>query len=49
MKTKTLLNLASVALLTFASCTNDMQELQTEQSQLLKQIVMTTEDDRFNF
>lgn len=44
MKTNKLHLLASAALLAFASCTNDMQELDTEQPQLLKQIVMTTED-----
>ena len=44
MKTKKLHLMASAALLAFASCTNDMQELDSEQSQLLKQIVMTTQD-----
>ena len=44
MKPKTLFNVASIALLTFVSCTDDMQELKTEQSQFLKQIVMTTQD-----
>ena len=44
MKTKKLHLLAGVALLSFASCSNDMQELESEQSPLLKQIVMITED-----
>ena len=44
MKPKTLFNVASIALLTFVSCTDDMQELKTEQSQFSKQIVMTTQD-----
>ena len=44
MKTKSLHLLASALLLAFASCTSDIQELNTEQSPLLKQIVMTTED-----
>ena len=44
MKTKKLHLIAGVALLAFASCSNDMQELGNEQSQALKQIVMTTED-----
>ena len=44
MKNKKIYLSASLALLAFASCTNDMQELETNQPQLLKQIVMTTED-----
>lgn len=44
MKTKTLSLLASISLLSFASCTNDMQELAVYQSQTLEQIVMTTQD-----
>ena len=44
MKAKNLYLLASAVLLSFASCTNDMQEVELEQPQLLKQIVMTTED-----
>ena len=44
MKTKSLHLLASALLLAFASCTSDIQELNTEQSPLLKQIVMTTVD-----
>ena len=44
MKTKKLHLLAGIALLSFASCSNDMQELESEQSPLLKQIVMITED-----
>ena len=44
MKTNTFSLLASIALLSFASCTDEMQELANEQSPLLKQIVMTTQD-----
>ena len=44
MKTNTFSLLASIALLSFASCTDEMQELAGEQTQALKQIVMTTQD-----
>lgn len=44
MNIKRLNLLASVVLLSFASCTNNMQEVETGQPQLLEQIVMTTED-----
>lgn len=45
MKTQTLSFLTCMALLlSFISCTSNVQELETEQLQLLKQIVMTTED-----
>ena len=44
MKTKTLSLLASIALLSLVSCTDEVQELAGEQSQALKQIVMTTQD-----
>ena len=44
MKTKKLHLLAGITLLSFASCSNDMQELSIEQPQALKQIVMITED-----
>ena len=44
MRTKNLFFLAIVALLTFASCTDEVQEMESQQSQFLKQIVMTTQD-----
>ena len=44
MKNRILSLLASIALLSLASCTDEVQELAGEQSQLLKQIVMTTQD-----
>lgn len=45
MKTQTLSFLTCMALLlSFISCTSNVQELESEQLQLLKQIVMTTED-----
>jgi len=44
MKTKTLSFLASIAMLSFASCTDEVQELANEPSQALKRIVMTTQD-----
>ena len=44
MKTKALYLLASIVLLSLVSCTNEVQELANEQSQALKQIVMTTQD-----
>ena len=44
MKTNKFSLLASIVLLSFASCTDEMQELANEQSPLLKQIVMTTQD-----
>ena len=46
MKNKGLYSLVSVMLLTltWASCTDEVQELAGEQSQALKQIVMTTQD-----
>ena len=44
MKYRVLSFLASIALLSLASCTDEVQELAGEQSQPLKQIVMTTED-----
>ena len=44
MKNNTFYFLASVTLFALASCTNDMQELETERPQALKQIVMTTQD-----
>ena len=44
MKTKSLHLLASALLFAFVSCTNEMQEVAGEQSQALKQIVMTTQD-----
>lgn len=44
MKNKTFSFLASIFLLSFASCTDEVQELGYEQSQTLKQIVMTTQD-----
>ena len=44
MKTRILSLLASIALLSLASCTDEVQELAGEQSQALKQIVMTTQD-----
>ena len=44
MKNRILSLLASIALLSLASCTDEVQELAGEQSQALKQIVMTTQD-----
>ena len=44
MKNRILSFLASIALLSLASCTDEVQELAGEQSQALKQIVMTTQD-----
>ena len=44
MKNRVLSFLASIALLSLASCTDEVQELAGEQSQALKQIVMTTQD-----
>lgn len=46
MKTKALYSLASAILLAmaFTSCTDETQEVVNEQSQVLKQIVMTTQD-----
>ena len=46
MKFKALYSFVSAVLLTafFASCTDEVQELANEQSQALKQIVMTTQD-----
>ena len=44
MKNKILSLLASIALLSLASCTDEVEELAGEQSQALKQIVMTTQD-----
>ena len=44
MKNRVLSFLASIALLSLTSCTDEMQELAGEQSQVLKQIVMTTQD-----
>ena len=46
MKIKSLYSYVSAVLLTasFASCSDEMQELAGEQSQALKQIVMTTQD-----
>ena len=44
MKTKAFTILAGAAMLSFASCTDEMQELVGEQPQPLKQIMMTTED-----
>ena len=44
MKNRILPFLASIALLSLASCTDEVQELAGEQSQVLKQIVMTTQD-----
>ena len=44
MKNRVLSLLASIALLSLASCTDEVQELAGEQSQALKQIVMTTQD-----
>ena len=44
MKNRILPFLASIALLSLASCTDEVQELAGEQSQALKQIVMTTQD-----
>ena len=44
MKNSVLSFLASIALLSLASCTDEVQELAGEQSQVLKQIVMTTQD-----
>ena len=44
MKNKTLSFMASIALLSLASCTDEVQELAGDQSQALKQIVMTTQD-----
>ena len=44
MKNRVLSLLASIALLSLASCTDEVQELAGEQSQVLKQIVMTTQD-----
>lgn len=44
MKNKALSFLASIFLLSFASCTDEVQEMANEQSQTLKQIVMTTQD-----
>ena len=44
MKNYTLFLLASIALLSFTSCTDEMHELANEQAQVLKQIVMTTQD-----
>ena len=44
MKIKSLYFLASMTLLPFASCTDEVQEIGTEQPQALKQIVMTTQD-----
>ena len=43
MKNRVLSLLASIALLSLASCTDEVQELAGEQSQVLKQIVMTTQ------
>ena len=44
MKNRILSFLSSIALLSLASCTDEVQELAGEQSQPLKQIVMTTQD-----
>ena len=44
MKNRILPFWASIALLSLASCTDEVQELAGEQSQALKQIVMTTQD-----
>ena len=44
MKNRAFSLLASIVLLSFASCSDEMQELAGEQSQAMKQIVMTTED-----
>ena len=44
MKNRILSLLASIALLSLVSCTDEVQELAGEQSQALKQIVMTTQD-----
>ena len=44
MKNSVLSFLASIALLSLTSCTDEVQELAGEQSQVLKQIVMTTQD-----
>ena len=44
MKNRVLSFLASIALLSLTSCTDEVQELAGEQSQALKQIVMTTQD-----
>ena len=44
MKIKLLFILLSIALLSLVSCTDEVQELANEQSQALKQIVMTTQD-----
>ena len=44
MKNSVLSFLASIALLSLASCTDEVQELAGDQSQALKQIVMTTQD-----
>ena len=44
MKNRVLSFLTSIALLSLASCTDEVQELAGEQSQALKQIVMTTQD-----
>ena len=44
MKNRILSFLSSIALLSLASCTDEVQELAGEQSQALKQIVMTTQD-----
>ena len=44
MKNRILSLLASIALLSLASCTDEVQELAGDQSQPLKQIVMTTQD-----
>ena len=44
MKNRIFSLLASIALLSLASCTDEVQELAGEQSQALKQIVMITQD-----
>ena len=44
MKNSVLSFWASIALLSLASCTDEVQELAGDQSQALKQIVMTTQD-----
>ena len=44
MKIKSFYFLASMALLPFASCTDEVQEMAVDQPQVLKQILMTTEN-----
>ena len=44
MKNRILSFLASIVLLSLASCTDEMQEIASQEQQVLKQIVMTTQD-----